>query len=129
MLTYDKQSGNQLLETSGSPATRLRPLLKWPGNKEHELPHLLPLIPPFQRYFDPFVGGGAAFFALQGKERYINDRSSKLIALYQKIAEGDKCFFNFLDLLIQCWMHISHFADTNAEELIGLYKSLSTRLT
>ena len=34
-------------------------LIKWAGGKEQELKYILPLIPPFRHYYEPFVGGGA----------------------------------------------------------------------
>jgi len=43
-----------------------RPLLKWAGGKNQLLGELLPKVPKnFNRYIEPFVGGGALFFALQ----------------------------------------------------------------
>ncbi len=45
-------------------AKRLTPLLKWAGGKEQELKHILPMIPSFDAYYEPFVGGGAIFFSI-----------------------------------------------------------------
>ncbi len=42
-------------------AERLASLLKWAGGKEQELRYILPMVPPFQRYFEPFVGGEQYF--------------------------------------------------------------------
>jgi hypothetical protein len=42
------------------------PFIKCAGGKSRMLPHLLPLVPTtFGTYHEPFVGGGALFFALQ----------------------------------------------------------------
>lgn len=42
-----------------------RPFLKWAGGKRQLLPELLSRLPRgFSRYHEPFVGGGALFFAL-----------------------------------------------------------------
>ncbi len=54
----------------------LAPLLKWAGGKEQELKHILPVIPTFSRYFEPFLGGGAVFFALRAARPLVNDRSA-----------------------------------------------------
>lgn len=98
-------------------------LLKWPGGKGRELPQLLPLIPRFRRYYDPFVGGGAPFFRVQG-EALINDASPELIALYRVVALGDPVFFQFLDQICQQWKLIGMFANSQAEELMALYKAI-----
>ncbi len=42
---------------------RVKPIIKWAGGKEKELNYILPQIPDsFNRYIEPFVGGGAVFF-------------------------------------------------------------------
>jgi DNA adenine methylase len=46
----------------------LKPFLKWAGGKRQLLPELLKTIEgfgPFKHYYEPFVGGGALFFALR----------------------------------------------------------------
>ncbi|MGF1924118.1 MAG: DNA adenine methylase, partial [Bacteroidia bacterium] len=44
---------------------KLRPLLKWTGGKFDEFPLFAESIPKFDRYIEPFFGGGGVFFALQ----------------------------------------------------------------
>lgn len=56
-------------------AEKLTSLLKWAGGKEKELKHILPLIPSFNSYYEPFVGGGAVLFAIQ------SPKSSSMINL------------------------------------------------
>ena len=51
-------------------AKRLTPLLKWAGGKEQELKHILPMIPSFDAYYEPFVGGGAIFFSIQSQRKF-----------------------------------------------------------
>jgi DNA adenine methylase len=64
-----------------------RPFIKYVGGKTQLLPTLLPLFPPkFKRYIEPFVGGGAVFFALAGENRFeeavLNDWNAELVLLY-----------------------------------------------
>ena len=41
------------------------PFVKWVGGKRGLISQILPFIPKkFNNYFEPFVGGGALFFAL-----------------------------------------------------------------
>ena len=50
--------------------TGLDPLLKWPGGKRALLKHILPLLPlSYNRYFEPFVGGGGLVFPLAAQAR------------------------------------------------------------
>ena len=50
---------------------RLPSLLKWAGGKEQELRYILPLIPPFRRYYEPFVRRwGGIFFDTNRNEIY-----------------------------------------------------------
>lgn len=61
-------------------------MLKWAGGKRKLVTHLLPLIPEARgRYFEPFLGGGALFFALRPRVATLSDANSDLIACYQEI--------------------------------------------
>ena len=93
---------------------RLPSLLKWAGGKEQELRHILPLLPSFQHYYEPFVGGGAVFFSVQAEKKFINDKSSELINLYKIVAENNSDFFQILWKLICQWQHLSQFVETHA---------------
>lgn len=42
----------------------------------------------FERYYEPFIGGGALFFALQPERAYISDINPDLISVYQVIQTG-----------------------------------------
>jgi DNA adenine methylase len=109
----------------GIRSERLPSLLKWAGGKEHELRHILPLLPSFRHYYEPFVGGGAVFFAVQAEKKFINDKCSELIHLYNRIAENNREFFHILCSLICQWQHLSQFVDTHAIALSAMYKAYS----
>lgn len=64
------------------------PLLKWAGGKRKLLSHILPLLPAtFQKYFEPFVGGGALFFALAPRHAYLSDKNTDLINAYIQVRD------------------------------------------
>ena len=55
------------------------------------LDKILPRLPSksqFNRYFEPFVGGGAVFFALEPDNGYINDINPRLINFYEQVKEN-----------------------------------------
>ena len=64
-----------------------RPVLKWAGGKGRLLPELLDRLPDhFATYHEPFIGGGALFFALAGQGRigraFLSDANPSLIDVY-----------------------------------------------
>ena len=68
-----------------------KPFVKWAGGKSQLLRDIWANLPSsFQNYFEPFVGGGAVFFALyregllSGKS-YLSDNNPELILAYQTI--------------------------------------------
>ena len=64
------------------------PPIKWAGGKRQLLPHLLASQPPaWNRYWEPFAGGAALFFALNRPGSYLSDTNPDLINLYQVIRD------------------------------------------
>jgi DNA adenine methylase len=49
--------------------TIMQTLIKWPGGKTKEYKYIKDLIPNFDRYIEPFFGGGGIFFQLQPKKK------------------------------------------------------------
>ena len=62
-----------------------RTILKWAGGKRQLLPEILPMIPEYSTYCEPFVGGGALLFALQPKNAIINDSNPELMNVYSVV--------------------------------------------
>lgn len=84
MTTDDRQPPTA---AGGEAVPLARPVLKWAGGKGRLLPELLGRIPPtFEVYHEPFIGGGALFFALAGQGRlhqtYLSDANPSLIDVY-----------------------------------------------
>lgn len=81
----------QTVETEGVA----KPFVKWIGGKRQLLPHLLPVLrktPRAAAYHEPFVGGGAVFFALRGEGRAttarLADVNRELIQGYTAIRDS-----------------------------------------
>ncbi len=74
------------IETNNFTPVACRPFVKWVGGKSQLLPSLLNRIPArFNRYFEPFVGGGALFFALQPQQAFLSDINNDLINAYKVV--------------------------------------------
>jgi len=75
-------------DTSSAGPDSIRPFLKWAGGKRQLLPVLTERCPRERlhatkaRYFEPFLGGGALFFALRPKRAVLTDVNDRLIRTY-----------------------------------------------
>ena len=67
--------------------TRAKPILKWVGGKTQMLGNIMPKVPEkYGKYIEPFIGGGAVFFALNPDKAVIADSNPELINMYQQIS-------------------------------------------
>lgn len=69
----------------------ITPFLKWAGGKRWFVQRHADLIPKtFNRYIEPFLGGGSVFFYLQPSQSLLGDTNPDLIAAYRGIKENWK---------------------------------------
>jgi DNA adenine methylase len=69
-------------------STKTPPLVKWPGGKRKLVGEIRTLLPKaFGRYYEPFVGSGALFFAIQPPKATLSDTNSELINLYIQVRD------------------------------------------
>lgn len=68
----------------------IKPFVKWAGGKTQLLEAIEKHLPKFfNRYFEPFVGGGALLFKLQPKFFSINDMNQELVSVYECFQRDD----------------------------------------
>ena len=105
----------------------LSPILKWAGGKDQELKHIIPKAPKdIESYYEPFVGGGAVYTAIQGENYFINDKSIELISLYRNIGGSESAdFFKAVDEIIHNWDLLTKVVENNYEFFVNAYKSFS----
>lgn len=76
----------------------MQPFLKWAGGKRwlftEDFVNSLPQ--KINRYIEPFLGGGAGFFALEPKKALLSDISPELINLYQVVRDSPKRLQEYL---------------------------------
>jgi len=113
-----------------SETKKLYPILKWAGGKEQELKYIVPNLPDkFENYYEPFVGGGAVYTALQAQKYFINDKSDELINLYQSITNGNReIFFKATNEIIHNWDLLTNVVLNNDAFFIEIYKEYSYNL-
>ena len=101
----------------------MRPIIKWPGGKSGELDLLLERIPPFQRYIEPFFGGGALFFRLKPQRGLVNDISNGLMACYRLIQRQDPELRRLLEAYDAGFAAIQDMAAAHAPALLDVYQA------
>lgn len=103
---------------------KLSPLLKYPGGKDKELCHVLPNLPPnAENYYEPFVGGGAVYFAVTANKYFINDKSFELMELYDMVKTQNAEFLCTLEQIDHNWQIISDVVINHSEEISNIYSS------
>lgn len=103
---------------------KLSPLLKYPGGKDKELCHVLPNLPPnAENYYEPFVGGGAVYFAVTANKYFINDKSFELMELYDMVKTQNAEFLCTLEQIEHNWQIISDVVINHSEEISNIYSS------
>jgi len=67
----------------------LKPIVKWSGGKSDEIKMFEKYFPEnYDKYIEPFVGGGSVYFYLNPKSAVISDVHTELIDMYKSIGEG-----------------------------------------
>lgn len=106
----------------------MRPLIKWPGGKSGELKKIKDLIPQYQRYIEPFFGGGAMFFYLKPTVASINDISKSLIDYYRLIKRQDKRFYKILMCYNESFQNLLSVCDKNYDIIYSVYNEIHNEI-
>ncbi|MFW5794510.1 MAG: DNA adenine methylase [Bacillota bacterium] len=104
-------------------------IIKWPGGKSSEYKYIKELIPEYDRYIEPFFGGGAVFFEeLKDKPKkraIINDLNHELSLFYKLVKKQDSTFKNYLTQFQKNWDSMPKFINLIEKELVEVYKNYS----
>lgn len=76
---------------SASKNTSVPPLIKWTGSKRLQANKIKSYLPEYDRYFEPFLGGGALLFFNCGKETVASDIYEPLIKLWVMVRDNVEC--------------------------------------
>ena len=66
------------------------PFLKWAGGKSQSIKEIIPLFPTFERYFEPFIGGGIVLLTILPRNAIINNINKELINSWRIVREYPK---------------------------------------
>ena len=99
------------------------PIVKWVGGKRQLMFELLKNMPKsYNRYFEPFIGGGALFFELQPENAYISDMNEELINLYSVVRDN---VYELISDLNKHEVSKEYFIDIRNLDRTSEYKNLS----
>jgi DNA adenine methylase len=104
------------------------PIIKWPGGKSSEYEYIHKFFPSsYDRYVEPFFGGGAVYFKLMPPKAVINDICKDLMNIYRYVAskKDRKIFSDYLFDYSSNWHKISKYTEsfeTDISKLYGRYK-------
>lgn len=82
---------------------QLKPLFKYPGGKQSEYKYLKKFFPNFETYVEPFLGGGAVYWAVDANKWIINDFSTELVNIYEYTAQKNLRFISILENISDVW--------------------------
>ena len=67
----------------------MTPFVKWAGGKKQLLERLKERMPDsYNRYFEPFIGGGALLLGIQPNDAVINDVNKQLLNVYKQLQKN-----------------------------------------
>ncbi len=94
--TKKKQNQN-----SSTLIKSLKPLVKWAGGKSALISTIKPLLPEsFNRYCEPFIGGGALFWDIADENSIISDSNEELIHFYKTVRDAPEELFDTICSMI-----------------------------
>lgn len=75
----------------------IKPFLKWAGGKTQLLSELIKYIPnEYNKYIEPFIGGGAFYFRLNPSKAVIADLNYELVLAYKTIKQSVEAVISLL---------------------------------
>lgn len=107
-------------------ASGLLSIVTWAGGKTRELKRILSNLPSYDRFFEPFVGGGSVFMGIKANEYFINDFSADLVSIYKNISTSDINFLSYIEMIDRSLMKADELFNEEKNELIDIYNKVCT---
>ena len=78
----------------------MKPFFKWSGGKRREIKRILEYMPPsYDKYYEPFVGGGALWLHLEPEKAIINDSYPDVMNFYDVLRTDTARFVETINQL------------------------------
>lgn len=81
-------SGTQFATNLSKPKASVPPVIKWTGSKRLQAAQITALLPSFNRYFEPFLGGGALLYFAAQHDCHASDIYKPLIDFWLLVKEN-----------------------------------------
>lgn len=96
----------------------MKPILKWAGGKTQLLHEIRERMPEtYNRYYEPFFGGGAVYFNLMPENAVVNDKNRQLINCYIQVRD------NLQQLLVELDNHTINHNEEYYYKIREMYNS------
>lgn len=93
------ETGRRTFEKEAQKKIKVQPFLKWAGGKSQLLGQYASLFPQrYNRYLEPFLGGGAIFFYLEPSKAILGDYNKDLIQCFLVIKNNVKQLIDLLKI-------------------------------
>ena len=118
-IEIDRQT--DIIEDIPEERARAAPFIKWVGGKTTLLAELLRHVPRrLRRYHEPFVGGGALFFAVAPRRAILSDNNGELVHCYLQVRDD---VHGVLDVLGRHVYEKAHYQSIRALDPLHLSPS------
>jgi len=82
-----------------------------------------------RNYFEPFIGGGAVFLAIDDRvPAYLNDISKELVDFYAEVAIGAADLCRILQKIDDLWKYIEAVVEGEANKIVTAYRAFASGL-
>ncbi len=79
---------------------KTEPFVKWAGGKRQLLDRIKPLMPEkYNRYYEPFIGGGALLLNVHPENAVINDTNTQLLNVYRQLKQNPEAVIAVVNAL------------------------------
>jgi|LSQX01.2.fsa_nt_gb DNA adenine methylase len=97
-----------------------KPFIKWAGGKTKSLKQFSKYFPTFDKYYEPFLGGGSVFFFLRPEKAVLSDSNKDLITTYKAIKEDLTSVVTALSRFVNTEEYFYKIRDTDPQDDVSI---------